>query len=45
MVGLKESLQIIETYTRRAGLEGSLKIIKPWIGWVGRVLKDHRTMA
>ena len=25
------------------GLEGSLKIIEAWDGWVERVLKDHRT--
>ena len=27
------------------GLGGSSKIIEPWDGWVGRVLKDHRAMA
>ena len=29
------------------GLEGSLKITEPWddLGCVGKVLKDHRTMA
>ena len=25
-------------------LEGSLKIIKGWNGWVGRVLKDDKAM-
>ena len=34
---------------RRVGLEGTLKIVEPWNGWVelgrvGRGLKDHRTM-
>ena len=26
-------------------LEGSWKIIKPWDGWVGRVLKGHRDLG
>ena len=27
------------------GLEGSLKIVGSWDGWVGRVLKDHKVMG
>ena len=26
------------------GLEGSWKIMEPWDGWVGRVLKGHGVM-
>ena len=26
------------------GLERTLKIIKLWRGWIGRILKDHRTV-
>ena len=27
------------------GLDGSLKIIEPWDGWVGGVLEGHRDMG
>ena len=27
------------------GLEGSLKIIEPWDGWVRRILEDNRAMG
>ena len=27
------------------GLEGSLKVIEPWDGWVGRNLEDHRAVG
>ena len=30
---------------RMVGLEGSLKIIEPWNGWVGSVLKGHGTIG
>ena len=42
---LEGSLRIIEAEDgRMVGLEGSLRIIGPWDGWVGEVLKDHRTI-
>jgi len=25
-------------------LEGTVLVIEPWNGWVGRVLKDHRVI-
>ena len=42
MVGLERSLKGVEPCD---GLKGSLKIIDPWEGGIGRVLKGHGAMG
>ena len=45
MDGLEGSLKVKEPRTGMVGLGRSSKIIELWGGWVGKVLKDHRTIG